>query len=98
MSKAVFVMDMPESCLDCQFCIELDEGIEAACSLVVDPYDDCSFREIDEDYCQEKPYWCPLKPMPDKRYVQNITLDYDGCYARWYASGWNDCVDEICEN
>lgn len=69
MSKAVFVMDMPKSCLDCQFCIELDEGIEAACSLVVDPYDDCSFREIDEDYCQEKPYWCPLKPMPDKRYV-----------------------------
>ena len=56
MGKAFFVMDMPESCLDCQFCIELDEGIEALCSLVANLYADSSFREIDEDYCQDKPY------------------------------------------
>lgn len=91
MSKAVFLMDMPESCLDCQFCIELDEGIEAVCSLIADPYDDSLFREIDKDYCQGKPYWCPLKPIPEK-------FKFDSLINGTYEEGWNDCLDEICEN
>ena len=91
MNKAVLVMDMPESCLDCQFCIELNEGIEAECSLVVDPCDDCSFREIDEDYCQGKPYWCPLKMIPEK-------IKFDSLINGTYEKGWNACIDEICKN
>ena len=31
MSKSVLVIDTPENCLDCQFCYELDEGVEACC-------------------------------------------------------------------
>lgn len=35
MSKSVLVVDTPETCLDCGFCFELDEGINACC-LVMD--------------------------------------------------------------
>ena len=35
---------------------------------------------------------CPLDPIIEKRCRQNDTSDY------WYASGWNDCIDEICKN
>ena len=91
MNKTVLVMDMPESCLDCQFCIELDEGIEAICGLVADQYDDSLFREIDGDYCQDKPHWCPLKPMPDK-FVFNSLINGT------YEEGWNACIDEISKN
>ena len=34
MSKSVLVMDTPEACLDCMFCLELDEGINACCSVM----------------------------------------------------------------
>ena len=34
MSKAILVMDMPDSCLDCRFCREIDEGTEACCEIM----------------------------------------------------------------
>ena len=33
MSKSVLIIDTPENCCDCQFCYELDEGVEACCSI-----------------------------------------------------------------
>lgn len=39
MSKSVLVMDTPETCLDCMFCFELDEGINACCSVMSDEND-----------------------------------------------------------
>lgn len=33
MSKASLILDMPKTCLDCMFCFELDEGINACCSF-----------------------------------------------------------------
>ncbi len=68
MSKSVLVIDTPENCLDCQFCYELDEGIEACCSIMDDDKDKSLMKEIDCEYryCQGKPDWCPLKPLPEK--------------------------------
>ena len=92
-NKAIFVMDMPESCVDCQFCYEYHEGIEACCTFTREPSNDDMYRIIKEDYCQDKPDWCPLKPVPGKRkgtdYLDSIfqhpAFDY----------GWNACIDEI---
>ena len=39
MDKSVLVMDTPKTCLDCMFCFELDEGIEACCSVAADEED-----------------------------------------------------------
>ena len=88
--KALFVMNMPESCVDCQFCYEYHEGIEACCTFTREPSNDDMYRTIKEDYCQDKPDWCPLKPVPEKKLVVLDSLD---CYG----NGWNDCIDEILE-
>ena len=34
--KSVLVIDTPETCLDCIFCFELDEGVNACCSVMSD--------------------------------------------------------------
>ena len=39
MDKSVLVMNTPKTCLDCMFCFELDEGIEACCSVTADDDD-----------------------------------------------------------
>lgn len=63
--KAILIIDMPKTCLDCRFCRELHEGIEACCEIVDDPVDDnlCRMIECEYGYCQGKPEWCPLKPL-----------------------------------
>ena len=69
MSKSVLVIDTPENCLDCQFCYELDEGVEACCSISDGDKDTSLMKKIDCEYgyCQGKPDWCPLKPLPEKK-------------------------------
>lgn len=100
MSKSVLVMETPGDCGDCQFCYELDEGIEACCSIMDDDEDKSLMKKIDCEYgyCQSKPDWCPLKPLPEK-------MKLTGVYGREYFQsngkmpsykiGWNDCIDEI---
>ena len=49
MSKAALIVDMPESCLDCRFCREIDEGYntEACCEVMDEPNDNTICRMID---------------------------------------------------
>lgn len=86
--KALFVMDMPESCFDCVFCFEIDEGTEAYCTVTDEQGHKGLLREIKEDYCQCKPDWCPLKPVPEK-------MDCPPMNGENYEAGWNACIDEI---
>lgn len=67
MSKSVLVIDTPETCLDCMFCFELDEGINACCSVMSDENDKGLFRDIECDgsYYQNKPDWCPLVELSE---------------------------------
>lgn len=93
MSKSVLLIDTPENCLDCQFCYELDEGVEACCSISDDDEDASIMKKIDYEhgYCQGKPDWCPLKPLPEKD-------DFDDPYDEYYTGyrgGWNRCLEEI---
>lgn len=89
MSKSILILDTPKTCLDCRFCRELHEGIEACCELSDEPEDKTLCRMIDADYCQEKPDWCPLKDVPSK--IEKATGDMD----YYKAIGFNACIDEI---
>lgn len=83
MSKAVLVMDMPESCADCKLRIN-------GC---------CLPRSWKNDICgvyydaknSSKPDWCPLRPMPEKRECNGL-LDFDDSVSY----GFNLCIDAIC--
>ena len=93
MRKSVLVIDTPEKCLDCQFCYELDEGVEACCSISDDDKDTSFMKKIDCEYgyCQGKPDWCPLKPLPEND-------DFDDLYDEYYTGyhdGWNRCLKKI---
>jgi hypothetical protein len=96
MSKSVLVIDTPENCLDCQFCYELDEGVEACCSISDDDKDTNSMKKIDCEYgyCQGKPDWCPLKPLTDKKEYVDPTSSAKA-NKNIIAVGWNTCINTI---
>lgn len=105
--KAILILDeMPKSCLECPLnrdCIcvgTLDNSYGVWGCYVVLP---------DED---EKPYWCPLKEMPQEKEYREIpsSLDLDGMRKssrdlylhrldvdNSYVMGWNDCI-KVMEN
>lgn len=89
--KGIIVVDMPETCLDCGFCEEIDEGTFACCTIVLDEKS-LYGRVIDADYCQNKPDWCPIKPVPEKKEFPECFM-----YGELYGEeiGWNECIDEI---
>lgn len=93
MSKSALVIDTPENCLDCQFCYELDEGVEACCSISDDDKDTSLMKKIDCEYgyCQSKPDWCPLIDLPEKDNGDYPANTSDA----GFVEGWNQCVDEI---
>lgn len=88
--KSVLVLDTPETCLDCMFCFELDEGVNACCSVMSDENDKslCRYIQCDGGYCQGKPDWCPLKELPERR-------KYDEEFFNGEVKGWNDCLKKI---
>lgn len=90
MGKAVLIVDMPDTCVDCRFCIELDEGVNACCEVMTDPKNDKLCRMIDcgFGYCQDIPFWCPLNELPERRY-------YGREYFNGDVKGWNDCLKVI---
>ncbi len=97
MSKAVLVLDMLETCWDCNFCREIQEGIEACCELMDELNDNTLCRMIDSknEYCQEKPNWCPLKELPDEIHSKEYLDEYCDCYD----DGWNSLRKKIlCED
>lgn len=96
MSKSVLVIDTPENCLDCQFCYELDEGVEACCSISDDDEDTSLMKKIDCEYgyCQGKPDWCPLKPLPEKKEYVDPTSSAKA-KKNIIAVGWNTCINMI---
>lgn len=55
MSKAILVIDMPESCDKCPLMFRHEE-------------ERCCMPEGRNSFCK-KPSWCPLKPAPEKAFV-----------------------------
>nr|UWG14238.1 MAG: hypothetical protein [Bacteriophage sp.] len=93
MSKSVLVMKTPETCLDCMFCHEFDEGKEAYCYVMDGDKDSELKKRIDCEYgyCQGKPDWCPLMDLPEKDNGDYPSNTSDA----GFAEGWNQCIDEI---
>lgn len=91
MSKSILVIDTPKTCLDCKFCRELHEGIEACCEISDEPDDKELCRMIEVDYCQEKPNWCPIRDLPEKKEENK----YNNSYEKGMKDGFNTCINEI---
>lgn len=93
MDKSVLVMDTPETCSDCMLRFEVDEGINACCSVMVDESDKnlCRYIDCDGGYCQSKPKWCPLKELPEEEH-NDYYLDE---YCDGYDDGWNTLRGKI---
>lgn len=87
MAKAVLVMDMPKTCKDC--------------SCKYPSYKDYALYDcaitgktvpIDGGRYGEKPYWCPLRELPEKKELYLSINNQKG-----YCDGWNACLDKILE-
>ena len=85
--KAILVIDIPKTCLDCPVC-SLDEmDGDYICGKT---------GKCVEEYFDKKPSWCPLRPLP-KRNEYRADTKYENMdkYSTGYADGRNDCLDEI---
>lgn len=85
MSKAILVMDMPESCSKCMFLYEFG-GIKN-CKLMNVMYGGAS-RLSQNNFTKRRHDKCPLRPVPEKM----------NCIPGAFEDGWNACIDEICES
>ena len=82
MTKAILVIDTPESCTQCEI-FNFSNLTCLGCKV--------NFKDIGKVQS-----WCPLKPMPTKNqgvceygnegFIQHAIL---------WNSGWNDCIDKI---
>lgn len=81
MSKAILVMDMPRSCLECH--LSTDEGFR--CIFLVGK-SECSIEKRLDN--------CPLRELPKKKEVCGKYPQADKIPAS-YKVGYNACIDEI---
>lgn len=86
MSKAALVMDMPEQlCQKCTLLYETENGDEYMC---------CATGKLVPD--GEKPNWCPLRELPEKREINHNKNHYiSNFWTDAKSVGWNACLDEI---
>ena len=101
--KAILVIDMPDSCKNCQFheiesnLNELYYGYEPFNNYDIVYHHECSLMEEENNNFKgvrimnfkERPCWCPLRPMPEK---MERSPRFTGFR---YENGWNDCIDTI---
>lgn len=82
--KAILVIDeMPSECgWECP-CYRENNACEGMCTetLKSTPFTD------------ERPSWCPLKPLPQEDNPSIFPTEREVMYA----TGWNDCLREITE-
>ena len=77
--EAILVFDMPTTCTDCP-CYDYIHGVCA------NTHKDCELR------IQEKPAWCPARPLPSKMIPEMVMGNK---FAEGCVHGWNDCIDAI---
>lgn len=88
MSKAMLIMDMPESCADCKLSICLKDIGIGRCFATMELID--NFNKVQD--------WCPLRAVPKKvdyliEYFNDGQMSLD--LSIGYAKGYNACIDEI---
>ena len=85
MSKAVLVMDMPDSCMGCNFLYCDAENNSESCQA----REKSRIVDLEND---DKPDWCPLREMPEKKKTIGTESETERIYMN---CGWNDCIDAI---
>ena len=93
MSKAVLVIDMPNSCDECPL----------FCNYYSDMYCEGSYdRAIDYPYPENfRQEWCPLIELPKKKQEKYSPFGSYDTYEEKVDSvalGYNQCLDDICKN
>jgi len=84
--KAILVIDMPETCSKCELHGKDMEGIY--CEV-------CSEKDYIKEY-KGIPSWCPLKPMPEKKWVaKGFDRIMENNKEHLMSLGWNDCLEEL---
>lgn len=85
--KALLVIDMPKDCWDCHL---VDEwGNCNAIKMTSERYG-VSVKQNDK----ERPSWCPLRPLPERKDVP----EYLETNRDWEAWGYDQCLAEILGN
>lgn len=89
MSKAVLVLDMPQTCKDCplNYLTDCDDSVCVPTENLIYP------EWIEEN---RKPDWCPLYSLPEKKEVTGKYPQPDKIPPS-YKIGWNACVDELAK-
>ena len=93
MAKAILVMDMPETCKDCSCKYP---------SYKDDALYDCAITgktiPINGGRYGEKPDWCPLRELPEKKdTIIYENDDWGTVDLKTKDEGWNACLDKILE-
>lgn len=90
MAKAILVLGMPSSCDKCEFCREVRTDRHVCEQKVINGL--CKRIDYDvENYMYEKPSWCPLREVPQKKQGG----DYTSLIRIGEVKGYNACIDEI---
>lgn len=89
MSKAILVMEMPNSCSKCKM-------------RYIDSYGDacCRLKGFIDSGSDKKPSWCPLRELPNRKPERILkTLGKSVKTTKFEYSdlniGWNACLDAI---
>lgn len=85
MSKAILLIDMPQSCGECSICASWQSSAFSAREYW------CPAMENKDVEPDKRPIWCPLKEVPKKQRHRSI----DNEFQRGAKTGWNFCINEI---
>lgn len=92
MSKAVLIMDMPESCDMCDFADDTQPPRYGERTLY------CNAPGIGDDvtdYIACRPDWCPLRELPEKMEELPSEKYEFGSLGRAFVAGFNVCLEKI---
>lgn len=93
MTKAILIMNMPESCSECKFLYEF-QGIKK-CQLMNVLHNGAS-RLSQNTFAEKRHEKCPLRELPEKKETVHSQECYDNSY--WtdeMKAGFNACLDKI---
>ena len=74
--RSTLVIETPDKCKDCPLSYWGIDGLNCK-----------PLRKMIED---DKPDWCPLRPIPKK-----VINEYDEDDHQYFNDGWNACIDAI---
>lgn len=101
MSKAVLVINMPSSCLECPLRYKSEEmplgnfTYQSLFRCKFEPEDLCEDDGdtvyLNDIMMKSKPDWCPLRELPEKKQDNSANTESFACFKL----GYNACIDEL---